>query len=76
MLFLYWKILPYKMAAVEQETYGNKLAPYVVYSKATPHTHSAKCTSIQSMAWEVGLQHCSTDIHSTRALIDNECVSG
>ena len=34
MLFLYWPntILPYKMAAVEQETYGNKLAPYVVYS--------------------------------------------
>ena len=34
MLFLYWPntILPYKMAAVEQETYGNKLAPYVVYT--------------------------------------------
>ena len=33
MLFLYWPntILPYKMAAVEQETYGNKLAPHVVY---------------------------------------------
>ena len=36
MLFLYWPntILPYKMAAVEQETYGNKLAPHVVYRKA------------------------------------------
>ena len=34
MLFLYWPntILPYKMAAVEQETYGNKLAPHGVYS--------------------------------------------
>ena len=34
MLFLYWPntILPYKMAAVEQETYGNKLAPHVVYT--------------------------------------------
>ena len=34
MLFLYWPntILPYKMAAVEQETYGNKLAPYVVHT--------------------------------------------
>ena len=34
MLFLYWPntILPYKMAAVEQETYGNELASYVVYT--------------------------------------------
>ena len=34
MLFLYWPntILPYKMAAVEQETYGNKLAPHGVYT--------------------------------------------
>ena len=35
MLFLYCSntILLYKMAAARQETYGNKLAPYVVYCK-------------------------------------------
>ena len=39
--------MPYKMAAVEQETYGNKLAPHVVYTSS----YVMQMACLKSLVW-------------------------